>query len=77
MRNEPPFDALRMSKEPIIYGSEDDDLSVTERATCAHRKPKVAFPMGAVRNSDEVLLSLGINDCACAVARIWTKDLNL
>ena len=77
MLDHPPFSTIGMTKEPLLRGSEDDALTVTERATCAHRKPKVVFPMGVVKADDACLLSVGINDAACAVVKIRERDLNL
>jgi predicted GH43/DUF377 family glycosyl hydrolase len=73
----PPFKTLAVSKEPIIRGSENDDLPEKEQRECFHRKPNVIFPGGAVVRGDEILLSAGINDCACGIIRLTEKDLKL
>jgi predicted GH43/DUF377 family glycosyl hydrolase len=75
---EPPFEILKTSMEPIIYGSEADSAPVLQRATCAHRKEKVVFPMGVAPLGGErgrYLLSVGINDSQCALAKITNLHL--
>ena len=77
MEPEPPFKVVAVSKQPIFRGSEDDDLNDTERHTAFHHKRNVVFPAGAVKDGDGWLLSFGVNDSACAVARLKFEDLKL
>lgn len=77
MAANPPFEPLQLSSHPIIYGSEDDDLTETERASCGQYKPKVVFPGGVVPTDEGWLLSLGCNDSACVIAKLKPKDLHL
>lgn len=77
MEPEPPFAITAISDKPIITGSEDDDLSAMHRASCIHHKKSVVFPMGALVDNGTFLLSLGINDCECAIARLQADDLHL
>jgi hypothetical protein len=76
MESEPPFRPLHFYRQPLFYGSEADDLTETERASCPHHKPKVVFPGGltwanpAKAPLGGVILSLGVNDSACALARV-------
>jgi hypothetical protein len=78
MDSTPPFAVHKVSSEPIMYGSEHDDLTDTERSACGHYKPKVVFPSGAVdKDDDTFLLAFGINDSSCGLATITEKDLKL
>lgn len=75
MEKEPPFKVLRVSKRPIIFGSELDDLKVKQRPH--HHKPNVVFPGGAVARPWGWTLAVGTNDSACLLAKITPKELNL
>jgi hypothetical protein len=67
-----------ISKLPILYGSEADDLSATEAASCRHRKANVVFCSGAVTMPDgSWVISVGINDCQTALLRVTENDLHL
>lgn len=77
MDPKPPFRVLRVSKKPILFGSEIDDLPLEERARCHHWKSGVVFPGGAIARNGEFWLSLGINDSAVAIARIPPSRLHL
>lgn len=77
MNPDPPFDVVRVSRKPVIYGSTADDLTPEARKACIHWKPKVCFPGGVVERKDHWLLSLGVNDSACAIAKIKPEDLYL
>lgn len=74
MEPKPPFKTVRVSKKPILYGSEVCDV---KRKDCAHFKPGVVFGGGAIARSDSWLLSIGINDCQAAIAHLFPKDLHL
>ena len=65
------------SKEPIITGSEADNLTETARAACPRWKPKVVFPAGCIQVDGGWLISLGVNDAACAIAKITPSMLKL
>lgn len=69
----PPFAPKAVSVKPIAYGSELDDLKVSQRP--GHHKQAVVFPGGAVLHNGEVLLSLGVNDSACALARVKPESI--
>lgn len=77
MEPEPPFTVLRVSIEPIIRGSELDDLDDDSRRSCVHFKPKVCFPCGLVETDGAWLLSMGINDSSCVIAKIKPENLKL
>lgn len=72
-----PFKVLSVSREPVLRGSELDDLSATERSSILHHKAKVIFPMGAIPNKDGWLLSCGVNDSHCALFSVTERDLKL
>lgn len=77
IRNKPPFDVLRVSKKPILYGSEMDILDADQRKVCFHRKRNVAFPCGAIQHEGGFLLSLGANDCSVVLSKVGVNDLHL
>ena len=67
----------QISKLQILRGSELDGLTADERKKCYHWKPNVVFPLGAIEYKDGWLLSVGINDSACALVTLKESDLNL
>lgn len=71
MEPKPPFAVTRVSRRPIIYGSELPKTDVF------HFKQNVVFPCGAVANDGYWTLAIGVNDCACALAKITPEQLNL
>lgn len=75
MAAKPPFQVLHVSKKPILFGSEIDNLKVKDRPF--HWKANVVFPGGAIPQPNGWCLSLGINDSACLLAKIRPEDLNL
>lgn len=77
MEPEPPFATIAVSKEPIVYGSELDDLSETERIGCLPHKKKVVFPAGAIIHEDGWVVSAGVNDCEIVLMNLKEKDLKL
>ena len=77
MEPEPPFAPIAVSKQPIVTGSEADDMSDLERASCFHHKQRVVFPAGAIEFDDGWVVSAGINDSAIALLHILEKDLHL
>lgn len=50
----PPYAIKAISKEPILKGSEEDDLPPLTRAACAHYKQKVIFPIGAITKTTRI-----------------------
>lgn len=76
MNPKPPFEIVQVSKKPVIYGSEDDQLTDEERKVCIQYKRKVVFPGGAVESDGYWLLALGMNDSACVIAKIRSSQLN-
>lgn len=77
MNPEPPFETVTLSSEPILRGSENDDLPKDKRLACAHHKQRVVFPMGVMERDGAWLLSVGINDSSIGVVTITEKDLKL
>lgn len=75
MEPKPPFSVLAVIKKPIIYGSEVDNLTPEQRASCRQWKSNVVFPCGLLTEGEGWILACGINDSACALVKI--KDLNL
>jgi predicted GH43/DUF377 family glycosyl hydrolase len=77
MDPQPPFTCVAASKRPIVYGSELDNLSGDERRKCHQYKRQVVFPGGAIAHDGAFLVSVGINDSACAILKIKPDQLNL
>ena len=73
----PPFTTLAVSRKPILYGSEIDDLKLAERHACKHWKANVVFPCGEITDGKDFLVSVGVNDSACALVKVKTENLNL
>lgn len=69
---EPPYKMVAVSRRPILIASE-----VGGDPTRHHFKPSIVFPAGAIEHDGGWLLSIGINDSACALVKIKQKDLNL
>jgi hypothetical protein len=71
MENKPPFATTAVGKASILYGDE------SYTPDCKHWKKNVTFPLGATIQSDKIMLSLGINDCQCALLELTDKQLRL
>lgn len=65
----PPFAPISITRRPLMVGSERDGHRVDPRYV-AGWKPYVVFPCGAVKTKDGLLVSLGVNDWACAIAKL-------
>lgn len=73
----PPFAPLRVSTRPLMVGSEVDGHQVDPRYVEGW-KPYVVFPCGMVeREGGGWLVSLGVNDWQCAIARLRPDQLHL
>jgi predicted GH43/DUF377 family glycosyl hydrolase len=77
MNPDPPFATVAVSRKPILIGSSADNLTPEARKNCIHWKAKVCYPGGAVERKDHFLLSLGVNDSSCAIAKIKPEELHL
>jgi len=77
MEYEPPFRPVDMSMDPILFGSEVDDVPVKDWPLCVHRKGQVVFPGGAVQREDHWLVAVGVNDYECLIVKVTPKDLKL
>lgn len=76
MESEPPFTITQILPRPIIYGSEADDLTDTERGSCPHFKANVVFEGGAIDNGEEYVVAIGVNDSQSVLARVNKSTLN-
>lgn len=74
--NKPPFTVTQVSEMPLMSGSEEDGHQVDPRYVEGW-KPYVVFPCGLVPDADRWLISLGINDWQCAVARVSMEQFRL
>lgn len=75
MSMKPPFEVKRISRRPIIYGSEIDNIPVRHRPF--HWKGAVVFPGGAIPDNGFWTVSVGVNDSSCSLVKITPKMLNL
>ena len=64
---QPPFAMTRISKAPILMGSEEDPHMTSP--------PYVIYPGGAVFENNEWFVVFGVNDCRCGWIRIPHEDL--
>lgn len=65
--NKPPFKITRYTPQPLLHGSVHD--------VWAQGKPACLFPCGSILRHNEWLVSMGVNDLACAYACIPHDDL--
>jgi len=72
-----PFKVEAISKKPVVYGSELDQIPVSERSKCHQYKPRVVFPGGCVEHDSKLWVSVGINDSACSVLKLSHDQLHL
>ncbi len=70
---EPPFAVERVSKRPIVYGSE---INGVKKADCPHWKANVVFGGSAVEKDGAFLLPIGVNDSEMVITKITEKELN-
>jgi len=75
MAAKPPFQVLRVSKRPILFGSEIDNLKVRDRPF--HWKANVVFPGGIAVLENGFAVSVGVNDSACLLVKITPEMLKL
>ncbi len=68
---DPPFRIVKVSQMPIMSGNEQYEAGV------AHQKANICICYGAIKQGDNYLVSLGLNDKSCAIAEIQPSDLNL
>lgn len=54
--SKPPFKIVEISKEPILWGNEKDEMIMDEHYY------QVVFPCGAIIKNDKFLVSFGINE---------------
>lgn len=73
MESEAPFKVVRVSKRPLLFGSEISDIPTKERPI--HYKPNVVFCSGAVETPGGWILSVGENDSACLLVKITPSQL--
>ena len=64
----PPFKVKRMTKKPLLSGSQKDPWQ--------EGLPLVVFPCGAILDSKKYVVSMGINDYTSAWIEIPVKDLD-
>lgn len=62
-----PFQITRMSRLPLLTGSEADPMR--------RYSPPCVFPGGAALDGDDWFVVLGVNDCACAWISIPREEL--
>jgi predicted GH43/DUF377 family glycosyl hydrolase len=77
MEAHPPFAVLKVSKCPVIFGSEVDGLRPDNRKACDFWKENVVFVSGIIERKGHWLLSVGVNDSSMELVKVTAKDLNL
>jgi predicted GH43/DUF377 family glycosyl hydrolase len=70
---EPPFALERVSAAPILSGSDRRPFPPGADASA----PWCVFPAGHVLDGDRLVVSLGVNDCRCAIAELSFAQLDL
>ena len=70
---EPPFALERISAAPVLSGSYGWPFPDAGNAN----PPWSVFPAGHVLDGDRLVVSLGINDCRCAIAELSLAELDL
>lgn len=76
MEAKEPYATLRLSREPLVWGSEQNPALVNNRSPT--NNPLVIFPNGYVIEPDgSFLICLGVNDTYIAFVRFSIEDLNL
>ncbi len=65
----PPFKVVGISPRPILSGSEVDGHQIDPRYMEGW-KPLVVFPCGLVYSGENLLISAGVNDWQCAIAKM-------
>ncbi len=76
LEGKPPFAPIRISTRPLMIGSEADGHKVDPRYVEGW-KPFVVFPCGLVPDGADWLVSLGLNDWQCVIARLKADALFL
>lgn len=71
MENKPPFQIKKVSQKPVYSGNEQ------YFPNWKFWKWNVAYPGGAIKQGDDYMVSIGVNDSACAGLLVSEKDLNL
>lgn len=72
----PPFAVKMISDRPMMAGSEYDGHGLDPRYAEGW-KPFVVFPCGCVPMGNKLLVSFGVNDWQCALARIDRESLTM
>lgn len=73
MEPEPPFKVVRVSKRPILYGSE---VGTVKKKDCHHFKANVVFVSGVIETHNGWMCAIGENDSAALLCRIKPEQLN-
>ena len=71
MEPKPPFTVFSVGRRPVIYASE------LPKSDVHHFKPNIAFPTGLMVDGENIIIALGVNDAACAFARIYPNQFQL
>ena len=68
----------KLASKPLLYGSEDSEMTETERSACRSYKGNVVFVSGAITLPDgSFAICVGINDSETAILRAKPDDLHL
>lgn len=69
----PPYRVTAYTPEPLMWGSEASPTIHSPRPNAGH--PCCVFPAGAVLDSSDVVLSVGVNDSYCCLLRFSLSEL--
>lgn len=69
----PPYRVSRYTPEPLLWGSEASPTIHSPRPNAGH--PCCIFPAGAVVDSSDVVVSVGVNDSYCCLMRFNLAEL--
>jgi predicted GH43/DUF377 family glycosyl hydrolase len=75
MNPDPPFAVVAISSQPILWGSDYDD--VPGDYISFHHNRRVVIPGGAVARPWGWLLAVGVNDMAVEIVKVKPEMLNL
>lgn len=72
-----PYDPVRLLRKPLLVATDPAYVQfVRWPKMVTGQRCKTVFPCGLVAKPDRVVVSYGVNDCACAVAEFTYEELN-
>lgn len=68
-----PYRPIKVLAKPLIMGRRR--LKRWPWLDCVYTRTRVAYPCGVVAEPDRLLVSYGVDDCACAIAQFTYDEL--